>query len=397
MKIVELTYRYDGTEATARPRPDDADAARARLDDGSRSIAALLATLADGTGVAQRVIHVDPEDLGVAGGGRRAPPQRPFAAVLGCSDARVPIELVFNEGPNDLFVVRVAGNGLGAEVLGSLKYAVDHLGESLKLVVVLGHSGCGAVTAAVDVYLKPGEYLALAAKHALRSILDRLLVVINAAAKRMAEVHGPDATRRPGYRTALIEAASVSHAAVLGAYTLQQELGGSAPGQLRAAYGVYLLDARTVWAPRSGSAECSGLAYPPADLAAFAGFADAVVRSGADRRAAGPQRGIGRSPVRASARQRANLRRPALERQRDVHDAILAARAHRQAGTPEHGLHRLVFGKDFGLERRDAALARDRREMAQHAAGDAGVRGSPLTNERHLRPCAGHRAVPATM
>ena len=191
MKIVELTYRYDGTEATARPRPADADAARARLDDGSRSIAALLESLTDGTGVAQRVIHVDPRDLGVEGGDRRAPPQRPFAAVLGCSDARVPIELVFNEGPNDLFVVRVAGNGLGAEVLGSLKYAVDHLGGSLKLIVVLGHSGCGAVTAAVDVYLKPGEYLALADKHGLRSILDRLLVVINAAAKRMAEVHGP--------------------------------------------------------------------------------------------------------------------------------------------------------------------------------------------------------------
>jgi carbonic anhydrase len=278
VKIVELTYRYDGADATARPRPADADAALARLDGGSRSIAALLETLTEGTGAAQRVIHVDPRDLGVEDGNRRAPPQRPFAAVLGCSDARVPIELVFNEGPNDLFVVRVAGNGLGAEVLGSLKYAADHLGESLKLVVVLGHSGCGAVTAAVDVYLKPGEYLALAAKHALRSILDRLLVVINAAAKRMAEVHGQDVTRRPGYRTALIEAASVSHAA-LGAYTLQQELGGSAPGQLRAVYGVYLLDARAVWAPRSGSAECAGLAYPPADLAAFAGFGDAVVRS----------------------------------------------------------------------------------------------------------------------
>ena len=278
MKIVELTYRYDGAEASGRPRPANADAARVRLDDGSQSIAALLASLTDGTGVAQRVIHVDPEDLGVAGGDRRAPLQRPYAAVLGCSDARVPIELVFNEGPNDLFVVRVAGNGLGAEVLGSLKYAADHLGESLKLVVVLGHSGCGAVTAAVDVYLKPGEYLALAAKHALRSILDRLLVVINAAAKRMAEVHGLDVTRRPGYRAALIEAASVSHAA-LGAYTLQQELGGTGAGQLRAAYGVYLLDRRAVWAPRGGSTECTGLAYPPSDLAEFGAFGEAVVRS----------------------------------------------------------------------------------------------------------------------
>ena len=91
--------------------------------------------------------------LGCVEGENRGPKQRPFAAVLGCSDARVPIELIFNEGPNDLFVIRVAGNGLGSEVLGSLKYAVEHLGGSMKIVAVLGHSGCGAVSSAVDVYL----------------------------------------------------------------------------------------------------------------------------------------------------------------------------------------------------------------------------------------------------
>ena len=78
-------------------------------------------------------------------------------AVLGCSDARVPIELIFKEGPNDLFVVRVAGNGLGSEVLGSLKYAVEHLGGSLRIIVVLGHSGCGAVSEAVDAFLEPPD------------------------------------------------------------------------------------------------------------------------------------------------------------------------------------------------------------------------------------------------
>ena len=55
------------------------------------------------------------------------------------------------------------GNGLGLEVLGSLKYAVEHLGGTLKLIVVLGHSGCGALTMAVDLFLKPGDYLAVAA------------------------------------------------------------------------------------------------------------------------------------------------------------------------------------------------------------------------------------------
>ena len=69
--------------------------------------------------------------------------QRPFAAILGCSDARVPVELIFNEGPNDLFVIRVAGNGLGTEVLGSLKYAVENLGGSLSL------SWCWVIAAVV--------------------------------------------------------------------------------------------------------------------------------------------------------------------------------------------------------------------------------------------------------
>ncbi len=278
MKIVEITYRYDVSDVAARGRPADAAAARDRLDEGSRATAVLFDKLKEGTGTEHHVIVVDPRHLGLTTGAPGAPEQRPYAAVLGCSDARVPIELIFNEGPNDLFVIRVAGNGLGAEVLGSLKYAVDHLGRSLKLVVVLGHSGCGAVSAAVDVFLNPEAYLSLAAKHSLRSILDRLLVVINATAKRMAVVMGPDVTRRRGYREALIEAAIVTNAA-LAAYTVQQEIGDTGPHGLRAAYGVYLLAERQIWAPRSGSAECTGLAYPPSDLAAFGEFADALVQS----------------------------------------------------------------------------------------------------------------------
>ncbi len=82
----------------------------------------------------------------------------------------------------------------------------------------------------------------------------------------MAAVHGPEVTRRPRYREALIEAAIVANAA-LAAYTLQHEIGSVDPHGIRAAYGVYLLGERQVWAPRSGSAECGGLAYPPSDPA----------------------------------------------------------------------------------------------------------------------------------
>ena len=66
MKIIEITYRYDGTDATVRPRPTDAESARTRLEDGSRSISTLLDSLTDGTGTAHRIISVDPRDLGLA-------------------------------------------------------------------------------------------------------------------------------------------------------------------------------------------------------------------------------------------------------------------------------------------------------------------------------------------
>jgi carbonic anhydrase len=74
--------------------------------------------------------------------------QRPFATVLGCSDSRVPIEIVFNQGLGDLCVIRVAGNILNDHVIGSIEYAIETFG--CPLVMVLGHSNCGAVTAAVD-------------------------------------------------------------------------------------------------------------------------------------------------------------------------------------------------------------------------------------------------------
>ena len=74
--------------------------------------------------------------------------QHPYATILSCSDSRVPPELVFDEGFGDLFVIRVAGHVVAHDSLGSLAYAAEHL--HTKLFVVMGHEGCGAVTAAVD-------------------------------------------------------------------------------------------------------------------------------------------------------------------------------------------------------------------------------------------------------
>lgn len=278
MKTVDIIYRYKAGDSLPKPLPTNSDGALLRLNSGNQDFAALLDHVKGDGGVIQKFIPVDPRDLGLASGGAQIPKQRPFAAVLGCSDARVPIELIFNEGPNDLFVIRVAGNGLGAEVLGSLRYAVEHLGGTLRLIVVLGHSGCGAITAAVDTVLSPGNYLALATKHSLRNILDRSVLVVQASANQLRSAFGADVGSNLGYRQALIETSIVINAA-LAAYSIGQEFETGTRTEIRAVYGVYLLETREVWAPRLSNLQGIGLAAAPNDVAGFIELGNAVVQS----------------------------------------------------------------------------------------------------------------------
>ncbi|MCB9786898.1 MAG: carbonic anhydrase [Deltaproteobacteria bacterium] len=94
--------------------------------------------------------------------------QEPFAIVLGCSDSRVPLEIVFDQGLGDLFVIRVAGNIVAPSLVGSVEFAAQRFGT--RLVVVLGHSGCGAVAATLEELERPsGER-----SPNLRSIVDRI-------------------------------------------------------------------------------------------------------------------------------------------------------------------------------------------------------------------------------
>jgi carbonic anhydrase len=95
--------------------------------------------------------------------------QQPFAVVLGCSDSRVPPEVIFDQGLGDLFVVRVAGNVADDIGIASMEYAVEHLGS--RLIVVLGHERCGAVTAAVGGGEFPGHLPALMT--ALKPAVDK--------------------------------------------------------------------------------------------------------------------------------------------------------------------------------------------------------------------------------
>lgn len=96
--------------------------------------------------------HAGMADFGdyTAGRAERSRGQSPIAAVLSCADSRVPPELLFGQGPGGLFVVRVAGNVENAEAMASLEYGTHFL--RIPLIVVLGHSGCGAVDAAIKVY-----------------------------------------------------------------------------------------------------------------------------------------------------------------------------------------------------------------------------------------------------
>lgn len=116
MKTVEMIYRFGDDAGLVRARPADADAARFRLDDGNRAFAALFSQVETGSDAARCIIPISEQDFGLTGADAGALSQHPYAAVLGCADARVPVELIFNEGPNDLFVVRVAGNTLGDDV-----------------------------------------------------------------------------------------------------------------------------------------------------------------------------------------------------------------------------------------------------------------------------------------
>lgn len=94
--------------------------------------------------------------------------QAPFAIILGCSDSRVPAEIVFDQGLGDLFVIRVAGNIVAPSQIGSVEFAAERYGT--RLVVVLGHSSCGAVLATIEELQRPSEDQS----RNLRSIVNRI-------------------------------------------------------------------------------------------------------------------------------------------------------------------------------------------------------------------------------
>jgi len=116
--------------------------------------------------------------------------QKPFAIILGCSDSRVPAEMVFDQGIGDLFVIRVAGNIVAPSQIGSVEFAAAKTGA--RLVVVMGHPNCGAVTATLDELEEPSENRS----PNLRSIVDRIRPAIEQLANGNLRGDRPALVRR---------------------------------------------------------------------------------------------------------------------------------------------------------------------------------------------------------
>jgi carbonic anhydrase len=135
--------------------------------------------------------------------------QEPFAIILGCSDSRVPAEIVFDQGVGDLFVIRVAGNIVAPSQIGSVEFAAERYGT--RLVVVLGHSQCGAVLATIDELKRP----TINQSRNLRSIVDRVRPAVEPLLRTDLQ-RDPDALVRDAVRAnVLISAGHLRHGSVV--------------------------------------------------------------------------------------------------------------------------------------------------------------------------------------
>jgi len=261
--VLKTAHYFDAVAESAPRTPDGACQLLVR---GNRNFAKK-----NGVGPLSKSTRSKPQGFGLGGSDRSAGLQSPFAALLGCADARVPPEFVFSTGSNELFVVRVAGNVLGQECLGSMRYAVSHFSTTLKLLVVLAHTNCGAVTDAVDLYLEPGRYIKSATDYSVRSIEDQILVAVRAAALSLESLYGTRVAKQAGYRGALLEVAVVLNAS-WSAYCLRQEFRDRLP-DLGVVYGVYDLASGHVRLPLSLPGQLTeeekGLFVPPKDAAGF--------------------------------------------------------------------------------------------------------------------------------
>jgi carbonic anhydrase len=163
----------------------------------------------------------------VAGG------QQPFAIVLGCSDSRVPAEIIFDQGLGDLFVIRVAGNIVAPSQVGSVEFAAARY--DTRLVVVLGHSQCGAVTATLEELQQPSENQS----RNLRSIVDRVRPSVETLLATELKHNREELIRQAVRANIRVSVNHLSHGSELLEQLIQQ-------GKLRVVGGEYSLETGVV-------------------------------------------------------------------------------------------------------------------------------------------------------
>ncbi len=237
---VDYVYRFDPRRASTEVVPDSPQAARDELERGNRLFAQWVDSCRSGQVKAGgREFVLNCNHLGAVMGwdANVIGAHHPFAIIIGCSDARAPLEMILGQTLNELFVVRVAGNIVDTAGQGSIDYALEHLGASVKLVVVMGHAGCGAVTGAVDAYLNPSLYWDHEVSPSLRAILRRIMIVVHEGAAVLERVHGESVSSKPGYRQALIDM-SVALNAAQTAFDLQHAV-HSQKRDVEVNFGVY--------------------------------------------------------------------------------------------------------------------------------------------------------------
>ncbi len=276
---MDVIYRYDPYAPIETRGVPNAAAAKQRLIEGNERFVDLVSRMQQRTlgesAAEPSVVPVSPLTMGLPLFPGGTPTQAPFAAVVGCADARVPTESVFDQAFNDLFVLRVAGNVLGSEGLGSLHYALKSFTESLKMVVVLGHAKCGAVTTACDAYRCPETYADVAVTHELRSIIDQLQIAARAASLAL-EAKGDVAETTLDERSKLTSVAVYVNAAVT-ALALGREIRMFGAHSPAVAFGVYDFDSMRV--QELPGSTVSGLRSAPESAKELTAYAREVAES----------------------------------------------------------------------------------------------------------------------
>jgi carbonic anhydrase len=255
-RYIDLIHRHALDEPTApgAESPSSPEEALDRLRDGNALFATFMKNCRLSIAHQPVVIPCHNTEVGLGehdSFGR--PKQSPFAVVLGCSDAREPVELLLGQGFDDLFTIRVAGNVLGDECEGSVIYALDKftsrgrtpVSGSLKLVLVLGHRNCGAVHAAVEAHeADPSSLLERVGTTppALAAIVARIMPVVTVAAWAVERSYGHGSSHDGKHTEVLTEIAVYLNAAWSAHYLaglVKERFAGQSAAPVQVRFGVF--------------------------------------------------------------------------------------------------------------------------------------------------------------